>query len=603
MHLTSKLHNFSPITCRAHASSSSRPVMRGSSAKRIAAELVAETKAGDAKIRHLAELDVFVLDNSIRESTVGQLKGHTIDNKKAIFNVCKSLNMPAIIVASFSHMHRVDDEFCRWLKKTGEDFSRLWSFSEVFAGKVTRGNPDKKTIPVALPKNKEFGLYNTIFEIDLADPNIAWDTKWTVKDTCKLLEKRMDYVYNNINPQANILLNFRDFPIAMSTVPERVLAIVEYLAKMPHDRRMFGLIYEDPMGESLPHQLAAWTRAMRSTMNANGWSEGHLLNHVHEKWELQTASSLECLSAGSDGVWASVCNEGAAMGHASSTVTLTNLIRLGNKKVLEKYNCKKLRQAAIEITKLTTMQPPHPKQCVYGARALDVVLDFMGVGDFNLGDFFGEQTEIRVSTLASPRMLKDRLIQLFGPDPQFTEQMGQQMKEKMLEDLNSIPPRKEEYQSAMGIALLFDRAGGQQTKAMADAIAKVEMSHAHHQVIIDEIRKEWDAWDAREEAQNDDKLEFDSFYHGFLQPYFGCYRCIETKQALRAIDMDNDGTVDWNEFLVFIKWALHEYPELTNADEVLDIAFTEGVIPAMADVKIRSWDLGSTSLPSYCRMT
>ena len=65
------------------------------------------------------------------------------------------------------------------------------------------------------------------------------------------------------------------------------------------------------------------------------------------------AATLSCLNSGADGVWAGLCEEGAAMGHASSTVTLMNLVQLGNEKVLEMYDCKKFRKADIKITKLT----------------------------------------------------------------------------------------------------------------------------------------------------------------------------------------------------------------------------------------------------------
>ena len=34
----------------------------------------------------LRELDFFMLDNSIRESTVGQLRGHTVENKMKIYS-------------------------------------------------------------------------------------------------------------------------------------------------------------------------------------------------------------------------------------------------------------------------------------------------------------------------------------------------------------------------------------------------------------------------------------------------------------------------------------------------------------------------------------
>ena len=73
-----------------------------------------------------------------------------------------------------------------------------------------------------------------------------------------------------------------------------------------------------------------------------------------------------------------------------------------------------------------------------------------------------------------------------------------------------------------------------------------------------------------------------------MAPYFGCYRCLDTKLALRAIDMDSDGLVDWNEFLVYIKWALNEYPDIKTADEAMSTAFERGIIPAMRDEKMRN---------------
>lgn len=544
-----------------------------------------DTEATGAFVDQLTNLDFFVLDNSLRESTVGQLRGHTLENKQAIYKIVKSLNVHGMIVASFSNMHRVDDEFCKWLVAEGEDFSKLWSFSEVYSGKVVNGRPTNDKLPDGLAKNKEFGIYNTVLEIDLADANHTWGTGWTIEECCALLEERMDFVYNEINKEAKIFVNIRDVAVVMAKAPKRCLTIVEHLAKMPKDRRPFGIVFEDPFGDSMYQMAGAWCKAIRTVMSANGWN-GHLLNHIHERWEMQTAATLECLANGGDGVWASVCVEGAAMGHASSCVTLTNLIRLGNTKVLESMNCTKFRQAAIDVTKITTNHPPHPKQCVYGKRAVDLVFGFIGVGDFNLGDFFGERTTNRMTTLVTPEMIVDQLNFLFGKDPQFTVEMANKMKEKMLEDLNSVPPRKEEYQSAMGIAMLFDRCGGKLTAAMSDAIAKVQLSDPHHERIVAEIRAEWDNWDAREASVKDDQLEFDSFYHGFLQPYFGCYRCVETKQALKAIDMDSDGYVDWNEFLVYIKWALRQYPEMTNADEVLEVAFQQGLIPASRDEKV-----------------
>ena len=532
------------------------------------------------KRERLKNLDVFVLDNSIRESTVGQLRSHTLENKIQIYEEVKKCGIKDVIVASFAHMTRVDDAFCQYLVDRGEDFSRLYSFSEVSEG-IVDGAYDTKKIPVALLKNKRYGLRNTFFEVDLNDEACDWGGKFTVEDMCGLLLERFKWVYRNISKDARILLNLRDFPLAMTEHPKRVLAVVTFLSSLPPEHRMFALAFEDPLGEYLPEELEAWTASVRRTMDSNGWSSGKLLVHIHQKWDLQTASQLDCLSSGADGVWASLCEEGAAMGHACSSVTLMNLIRLGNTKVLEMYNCTHLRNAAKTITKITTGKNPHPKQVVYGERAVDLVFGGLGVGDFDMAEFFDVKTPNRITTLASNIMIKDRLVNLFGDHQQFTEEIGGKMKETMLQDLHAN--RKEEYMSKVGIILLFDRSGGKITPEMRDVIAKVDVKRPHHENLIADIRKLWDSWDTREEEQNDERLQFDSFYHGFMAPYFGCYRCHSTKLGLQAMDMDQDGYVDWNEFLVYIKWALHEYPDTESADDLMSIVFEKGLIPAMRD--------------------
>ena len=53
---------------------------------------------------------------------------------------------------------------------------------------------------------------------------------------------------------------------------------------------------------------------------------------------------------------------------------------------------------------------------------------------------------------------------------------------------------------------------------------------------------------------------------------------------LKAIDMNEDGSVDWNEFALYLKWAAREYPDARDAEELLSIAFRKGLIPAMQDV-------------------
>ena len=536
------------------------------------------------KREKLKNLDFIVLDNSIRESTVGQLRAHTLQNKIDIFNEVQKVGVKDMIIASFAHMTRVDDDFAKYLKERGEDFSRFFSFSEVSNG-VKDGVYDKETVPLPLSKNKLYGIPNPFFEVDLANEDVAWDTKFTNDDMCQLIYKWMKWTYDNIDKNARVAINFRDIPSVMNKKPERLLYIVKFLSTLPKEHLPWSLAFEDPMGESLPEELEAWTAAIRRTMTASGWLDGKLLVHVHQKWDLQTASQLDCLSAGADGVWASMCEEGASIGHACSSVTMMNLVRLGNTKILKNYNCSALRSVATAITKITTGRKPHPKQVLYGERATDLVFGGFGIGDFDIAKFFGIETPNRITTLASPEMICDRLKHFYGSDPQFTEEIGLKMKEVMLEDLRG--GRKEEYNSEVGIAILFDRAGGSLTEKMCSVIAAVDVRAPHHQALIKEIREEWDFWDSKERLQKDDRLQFDSFYHCFMQPYFGCYRCVTTKKGLQALDMDEDGYIDWNEFLVYIKWALRQYPEVSNADELMSIVFEKGLVPAMRDERIK----------------
>ena len=124
-------------------------------------------------------------------------------------------------------------------------------------------------------------------------------------------------------------------------------------------------------------------------MNKAGWHNGILTVHVHEKWGLADMAVLECLMHGANGIWASICEEGAALGHACSIVTLMNLVRLGNTKVKDNYNLAKFREAAISVTKITTGEDPHPKKPVYGERALDIVFGSGGTYPYYSNSLFG----------------------------------------------------------------------------------------------------------------------------------------------------------------------------------------------------------------------
>ena len=48
-------------------------------------------KSFEEKQKVLQELDLFVLDNSLRETTVGQLRGHTLEGKHEIHDLVSNI--------------------------------------------------------------------------------------------------------------------------------------------------------------------------------------------------------------------------------------------------------------------------------------------------------------------------------------------------------------------------------------------------------------------------------------------------------------------------------------------------------------------------------
>jgi len=334
--------------------------------------------------------------------------------------------------------------------------------------------------------------------------------------------------------------------------------------------------------------MIVWTSAVRKEMKRCGWHDGHLIVHVHDQFGMKDVVQLECLANGATGIWAGLCEEGAAMGHASSCLTIINLARIGNKKVMKKFNTEHLRTASRNVTMATTGSWPHPKQPVCGDRALDVVFtltyltrNLQDEDDFSLTDFLGEEPIIRISNMTNPAMFLERLQNLFGTaNPHFTIEIAKEMQKQMLEDLNAGV--KEEYMSRAGMAMLYDRAGGKLTENMMDVILAQKNLTPKQDHIMKEVRKIWDHYDMRDDKK-DDYLDFFAFYDGFMAPHFGCYKCQDARKALSCIDMDADGKVDWNEFKVYLKWALREYPEIATAEDAITYAFNKGLKPAMHD--------------------
>ena len=188
-----------------------------------------------------------MLDNSIRESTVGQLCSHTLQNKLENFKQVKKVGIKDIVITSFSHMTVVDGDFVQYLKDHDEDLSHFYFLSEI----TEDGQCDAESIPVSRRIETLIGIWNTIFEVDLASKDIEWETKFMTDDICQLIQKLLMWVYDNISKSARILFNLRDFPVAMNNPPKQVLKIVQFLSNLLIKQQLFGFCFEEMHWENI----------------------------------------------------------------------------------------------------------------------------------------------------------------------------------------------------------------------------------------------------------------------------------------------------------------------------------------------------------------
>jgi len=557
-------------------------------------------------------MNVFVLDNSLRESTVGQVIGHSLNDKFTILEAANSVKFNDQIIGSFSSQRRVDDAFCEELAKMDTTGKNFYAFSEdsdkVENGKMLFG-PDH--IPTGLQKCAKYGIPSVIIEVDVADESVDWEGKFPVSKFMEMITFLLEWSHTNMvkpgDPLPKNMLNLRDLPFAMVSCPQRTLDIVAQLGQLPSDLRPDALIFEEPVGEYFSDEIAGWTTLLRKAMDDNGWTskfqedgtpDGMLLFHAHKQWGLADAAVLDFLAAGGDGVWSSLSEEGAAMGHACSAVALTNLARLGNKDVVTRYETRQVAKAARAVTEATTNKPVHPRQIVYGSRAVEAVFGFAGIagggrdptedfdGDgviddidhFMLADFLGvEDPPVRISTLASPGLVAHRLEQCFGKNPLFTAEAGAKLLQEMKTQLEDNMER--EHTSALGLAFLWKDTFGSYEAGMEQLAEKNDKHYAEHQQMLKDAEAIFNDYLAEDDSA-DTAMPFDKFYEAYLRPYVGCFTCPRTRFVLDAIDLDHNGDVTWDEWRTWCLWALRQYPdEIGNADDLHNVVLRQAILP------------------------
>jgi hypothetical protein len=194
----------------------------------------------------------FVLDNSIRETTVVQLRGHVAADKDAILESLEGTGIDHIIVGAFGDLKRVDDTWLENKHKEGKIQENFYAFSEMVTDVV--GGVPIADIPPGLLKIKKYGIKNCILEVDIMctrrDP-----IKFSDIALREWIRTRLDFIRNEISPDDMVFVNFRDAPLAWKYAEGRVRMkmLIEFFAALP--KKLAGLLFEDANGSDFHWDL------------------------------------------------------------------------------------------------------------------------------------------------------------------------------------------------------------------------------------------------------------------------------------------------------------------------------------------------------------
>ena len=325
-------------------------------------------------------------------------------------------------VGSFGTKENVDDKLPKaWQIMYPDAFANCWGFCEVWNGLTADGVPVEGPSDGLEEMVQRHQMCNAILEVDVCTPGL------TVDVTASVLWQ-IEWGMNNLHDRGEgqpprTMVNLRDFADCCvdETAMAHALRLVQALGQLPIHLRPLGLLVEEPTALITPDEMADRTRRVRTAMEESGWTSGKLLVHVHAGFGLEEAVVLAALSNGCDGIWCAVCKDGAALGHACSAITLTNLARLGNTYVQQQYSLPRIVRAAAEVHLVVTGEPVSERCEVYGCHAFDRT--FGGWFGFHDGavqiiaDMLEITRHVRVSNFANSDMLKDAMIDRFGTLP------------------------------------------------------------------------------------------------------------------------------------------------------------------------------------------
>jgi hypothetical protein len=467
------------------------------------AELTAGEDAVDGRERRALQRlpDFLVLDNSLRETTVGAFHEHNIKTKQAIAKAVHGTGLTEVIIGSYGPTENVDDFLPKEWRAWGNSMDSAWGFADLWdcldRDRLYDGEQDTTA---GMDELVNCGFCNAILEVDTCLPTLDYERFDLVAHVCGFVRAAHARLARRAaDGKSRVLVNLRDFPAWLGSPAgfRRALNLVSALAALPEGVRPIGLIYEEPSGLYLPETIGMFTRIVRKTMVRCGWAGGRLLAHVHANFGNADAGLLKALANGADGMWGAVCRAGAQLGHASSAVALVNLARLGNASVATQYDIPRIVQAARDVEALATMQPCDALTEVYGTHAFDAVF---GSGPMSYDAAMRDVAEnicgvpaiVRLTTFSTEDMIAEALTQRFGPAEAAGWDRARCAAMRAKVGRGIVSGLRFNYNSDIGLCQLYELAQPSgQLDALPPAMLRVATADVGAHPLLHELKRRW----------------------------------------------------------------------------------------------------------------
>ena len=205
---------------------------------------------------NLSTVKCFVLDNSIRESTTGISRGHTLADRLAIAEAISGCGFKDVVCGYFGTSRKVDDALPEAWVKNGGSLDSLWGFAWYHGGLGDRGIPLPDPCSGLVEMAQTHKIPNAIIEVECNAPSMPYETF----DLAEHVERQIRWAMENLPrraegalpPRTMIIFGDMGYDRRSAGGMARALEVILEIGRMDPAVRPMGVLCKEPTGFELP---------------------------------------------------------------------------------------------------------------------------------------------------------------------------------------------------------------------------------------------------------------------------------------------------------------------------------------------------------------